>query len=35
MAKMGDFEMTSIQGAPLRLSEFEGQISLVVNVATQ
>ena len=35
MAKLGDFEMTSIQGEPIRLSEFEGQVSLVVNVATK
>ena len=35
MAKMGDFVMNSIQGEPTPLSEFEGQLSLVVNVATK
>jgi glutathione peroxidase-family protein len=35
MAKLTDFEMTSITGEPIRLSEFEGQVSLVVNVATR
>ena len=35
MPSMFDFEMTSIQGEPLRLSEYEGQVSLVVNVASQ
>jgi glutathione peroxidase-family protein len=32
---MFDLEMTSITGEPVPLSEFEGQVSLVVNVASQ
>ncbi len=35
MPSMFEFEMTSIEGAPVRLSEYEGQVSLVVNVASQ
>ncbi len=35
MARLADFEMRSITGEPIRLSEFEGQVSLVVNVATR
>ena len=35
MAGMHDFEATSITGEPIALSQFEGQLSLVVNVASQ
>jgi len=34
MAKFSDFEMASITGDPIKLSQFEGQVCLVVNVAT-
>ncbi len=35
MAKIHDFEMTSIQGESVKLSNYENQVCLVVNVATQ
>ena len=35
MPSMFDFEMASIQEEPVRLSEYEGQVSLVVNVASR
>ncbi len=35
MASMHDFTMPSIAGEDVALSEFEGQLSLVVNVASQ
>ena len=35
MAKMHDFEMTSIQGESVKLSDFQNQVCLVVNVASQ
>ncbi len=34
MASLHDFEMASISGEPVKLSQFEGQLCLVVNVAT-
>jgi hypothetical protein len=34
MAKFSDFEMASITGDPIKLSQFEDQVCLVVNVAT-
>jgi len=30
-----DFQMDSITGEPVALSQFEGQLSLVVNVASK
>ena len=35
MASMHDFEMTSITGEDVALSTFDGQVCLVVNVASQ
>jgi len=35
MPSMFDIETVSITGEPARLSEYEGQVSLVVNVASQ
>ncbi len=35
MASFGEFEMTSITGDPIVLSKFDGQVCLVVNVATK
>ena len=35
MPSLFDFEVASIQGEPIRLSEFEGQLCLVVNVASR
>jgi hypothetical protein len=35
MPSMHDFEALSITGEPIRLSEFEGQLCLVVNVASR
>jgi glutathione peroxidase len=35
MSSLHDFEATSIQGEPVRLSQFEGQLCLVVNVASR
>ena len=34
MASFADFEMASIAGDPIKLSQFQGQVCLVVNVAT-
>lgn len=34
MASMHDFEMTSITGESVALSDYAGQICLVVNVAS-
>ena len=34
MASMYDFEMNSIQGESVALSDFEGKVCLVVNVAS-
>ena len=35
MPSLHDFEVPSIQGEPIQLSEFEGQLCVVVNVASQ
>ncbi len=35
MASMHDFEMTSITGEQVALSEYAGKVCLVVNVASQ
>jgi hypothetical protein len=35
MPSLHDFEAPSIKGEPIRLSEFEGQLCLVVNVASR
>ncbi len=35
MAKLGDFEMTSITGERVPLSSYENQVCLVVNVASE
>lgn len=35
MASLHDFETPSITGEPTRLSDFEGQLCLVVNVASK
>ena len=35
MPNLYDFEMDSIEGEPVKLSEFEGQTCLIVNVATR
>ncbi len=35
MTNMHDFEMTSIQGESIKLSDYRNQVCLVVNVASQ
>ena len=35
MANAYSFEMESITGEPVKLSQYEGQVSLIVNVATK
>ena len=35
MASLHEFEVRSIKGEPIRLSQFEGQLCLVVNVASR
>jgi glutathione peroxidase-family protein len=35
MASFHDFEMTSITGDPVSLSNYEGTVCLVVNVASK
>ena len=35
MARFHELEMESIGGEPVHFSEFEGRISLVVNVASR
>ncbi len=35
MASMHDFEMNAITGEPVALSQFEGDVALVVNVASR
>lgn len=35
MTSMYDFEMNSISGDSVSLSEYEGQLCLVVNVASE
>jgi len=34
MASLYDFEMASISGDPVKLSDYEGQVCLVVNLAS-
>ena len=34
MATLGDFEMTSITGDTVQLSEYEDKVCLIVNVAS-
>ena len=34
MATLSDFEMTSITGEKVQLSQYEGKVCLIVNVAT-
>ena len=35
MPSLHDFEMASITGEPVKLSQYEGQLCLVVNVASR
>ncbi len=35
MPNLYDFEMDSINGEPVELSDFEGQVCLIVNVASE
>ncbi len=35
MQSFHDFEMSSITGEPVKLSRYEGQVCLVVNVASE
>jgi len=35
MAKLSDFQMTSITGDQVDLSSFENQVCLIVNVASE
>jgi glutathione peroxidase-family protein len=35
MTTMHDFEMTSITGEPVKLSQYRDKVCLLVNVATQ
>jgi glutathione peroxidase len=35
MQSLHELEATSITGEPIRLSEFEGQLCLIVNVASR
>ena len=35
MASFHDFEVQAITGEPVRLSQFEGQLCVVVNVASR
>lgn len=35
MAGIHDFTMTSIEGAPVPLSDLDGKVCLIVNVASQ
>ena len=35
MARFHEFEMESISGEPVHFSEYEGKISLVVNLASR
>ena len=34
MAALSDFEMTSITGEQAKLSQYDGKVCLIVNVAT-
>ncbi len=35
MATLYDFEMSSIMGESVKLSDYEGQVCLIVNVASE
>ena len=35
MASLHDFEMNSIEGESVKLSQFENQVCLIVNVASE
>ena len=35
MATLSDFEMTSISGEKVQLSQYEGKVCLIVNVASE
>ncbi len=35
MATIYDYEATSITGEPVKLSEYDGQVCLIVNLASQ
>jgi glutathione peroxidase-family protein len=35
MANLYDFEVKSITGEPVALSKYEGQVCLIVNLASQ
>ncbi len=35
MATIYDFELDSITGEPVKLSEYEGQVCLIVNLASR
>ena len=35
MASLHDFEMESITGEPVKLSDYEGQVCLIVNLASE
>ena len=35
MASIYDYEATSITGEPVKLSEYDGQVCLIVNLATR
>ena len=35
MANIYDYEATSITGEPVKLSEYDGQVCLIVNLATR
>ena len=35
MASLHDFDMESITGEPVKLSDYEGQVCLIVNLASE
>ncbi len=35
MASLHDFEMESITGEPVKLSDYDGQVCLIVNLASE
>ena len=35
MVSLHDFEMASITGEPVSLSQYQGQVCLIVNLASQ
>ncbi len=35
MASLHDFEMESVTGEPVKLSDYEGQVCLIVNLASE